>query len=156
MSEERKEAFLERWSRLKREQPAQEADKPAVADARPAAPAAPLPPVEQLKPDSDFAAFMAPKVEPALRRAALKKLFVDAHFNAPDLFEPYSADFTGGEPIPSAMLTAINEVRDTALGKPEERAAQEKPADEQPEPQAAQSAAAPEGEAKDVAGRQDA
>ncbi len=158
MSEEGKEAFLDRWSRLKRQQPANAVPQPAVPEATSAAPPAPLPPVEQLKPDSDFAPFMAPKVEPALRRAALKKLFGDAHFNVPDAFEPYSADFTQGEPIPQKMLQAINEARDAALRKPDENIAGEKPAETVArEPDArAHDAAAPEGEAKDVAGRQDA
>ncbi len=160
MSDEGKEAFLERWSRLKRQQPANAAQTPAVPEATNAAPPAPLPPVDQLKPDSDFAPFMAPKVEPALRRAALKKLFGDAHFNVPDAFEPYSADFTQGEPIPQKMLQAINEARDAALRKPDETVAGEKPAEAgagKPDaPAHAQGAAAPEGEGKDVAGRQDA
>ena len=162
MSEQSKEAFLERWSRLKREQPAKEAEKAAVPETKQRESTAPLPPVEQLKADSDFAPFMAPKVEPALRRAALKKLFGDAHFNVPDAFEPYSADFTQGEPIPQKMLQAINEARDAALRKPDENIAGEKPAEavaEEPDAPAdarAQGAAPPEGEGKDVAGRQDA
>lgn len=114
------EAFLDRWSRLKQErEKAATADAPEAparaAEVAPRADAAPaLPPLEELKPDSDFTPFMSPGVDGATRRAALKKLFADAHFNAPDAFEPYSADFTGGEPIPAQMLAAINRVRDVA------------------------------------------
>jgi len=113
---EEKEAFLDRWSRLKRDRPE---EKPVVAEPK-QEPAAPLPPVEDLKADSDFSPFMNPQVADETRRSALKKLFSDAHFNAPDLFEPYSADFTKSEPIPELMLAAINKVRDLAISGPEE------------------------------------
>lgn len=161
------EAFLDRWSRLKREQAKPDAadarPAPAAAPGAPAPAAAPLPPVDALRPDSDFTPFMAPEVAPALRRAALKKLFGDAHFNVPDPFEAYSEDYTGGEAIPEAMLKAINDVRDRALRTPEERAA-----DEAREAERAQGAAeanatgdapgarAQGGEDEDGAGRQDA
>src|SRR5437762_9827515 len=69
MSEE-KEAFLSRWSRLKREQPTEK-------QAEPETPAPVLPPVESLTPQSDYAGFMHPKVKDDLRRLALKKLFGD-------------------------------------------------------------------------------
>ena len=117
MSED-KEAFLDRWSRLKR----QEAEAPAVAAEKVEAkdePAVALPPVETLKPDSDFAPFMGPKVDGETRRAALKKLFTDAHYNEPDLFEPYSADFTVGEPIPPEMLKTLNHARKLLFDDPE-------------------------------------
>ncbi len=131
-----KEAFLSRWSRLKQEQPAEkksEVDVPAPA----------LPPVESLTPDSDFAGFMNPKVKDELRRLALKKLFVDPHFNVPDPFEPFSGDWTGGEPITPELLATLNQAR-TVLFTENEK----KPADE-PEQKA-------EGEAKqDEPGRQD-
>jgi hypothetical protein len=118
MAEEKKaEAFLSRWSRLKQEQdqlpeskPEQEADAPT------------LPPADEWTPQSDFTGFMHPKVKDALRRAALKKLFSDPHFNLPDLFEPYSGDWTVGEPIPQAMLDSLEQMK-TMLRKPPEPAA---------------------------------
>ena len=61
MAEEKKEAFLHRWSRLKHEQK----DLPVKEEA----PAPDLPPVEKLTPESDYAGFMHPKVEDALRYA---------------------------------------------------------------------------------------
>jgi hypothetical protein len=100
------EPFLSRWSRLKREKPAEE--KTAADEA----PAPALPPVESLTPESDFSGFMHPKVQDALRRVALKKLFSDPHFNVPDPFEAYSGDWTGGEPIPEEMLKTLNQARD--------------------------------------------
>jgi len=105
-----KEAFLSRWSRLKQEPPAEKT---------PESPAPVLPPVDQLTQESDFRGFMHPKVEDALRRVALKKLFSDPHFNAADPFEPFSGDWTGGEPIPEAMLASLEHMK-TMLRKPPE------------------------------------
>ena len=102
-AEEKKEAFLERWSRLKKDQK----ELPAKDET----PAPTLPPVDQLTPESDFSGFMHPKVEDALRRTALKKLFSDPHFNVPDPYEAYSGDWTGGEPIPDEMLATLNQAQ---------------------------------------------
>ena len=116
---EEKEPFLARWSRLKREKPAE-----AAASSSPPAPANPVPPVESLTPQSDFSPFMQPKVKEELRRLALKKLFRDPHFNAPDLFEPFSGDWTVSEPIAPDLLARLNQTR-TLLMTPEERKALE-------------------------------
>ena len=116
---EDKEAFLSRWSRLKKE-PAEPVEK---KDEQPA-PA--LPPVDKLTPESDFSGFMHPKVEDALRRVALKKLFSDPHFNVPDPYEAYSGDWTGGEPIPDEMLAALNQAKQLLFSeKKEEKEAKE-------------------------------
>ena len=135
MSDE-KEPFLARWSRLKREAPALKPD---------ASPAPAVPPVDKLTAESDFAAFMNPKVKDELRRLALKRLFSDPHFNVPDPFEPFSGDWTVGEPIPQELLATLNQARSVLFTEQEK-----KPADE---PVVAQRA---EGEAKpDEPGRQD-
>jgi hypothetical protein len=112
-----KEAFLSRWSRLKREQPVQKQDE---------TPAPALPPVESLTPESDFAGFMHPKVKEELRRLALKKLFSDPHFNLPDPFEAYSGDWTGGEPIPPELMATLNQARTLLFTEEEKKAADEK------------------------------
>jgi hypothetical protein len=132
---EEKEAFLSRWSRLKREQPV---EKQAV----PETPAPVLPTIESLTPESDFAGFMHPKVNDALRRLALKKLFNDPHFNVADPFEAYSGDWTVGEPITPELLATLNQARTVLFTEPEKKPEEEdKPA---------------EGEAKqDEPGRQD-
>ena len=118
MAEEKEaEAFLSRWSRLKQEQDPLPESKPVETTDTPA-----LPPADEWTPQSDFSGFMHPKVEDALRRAALKKLFSDPHFNLPDLFEPYSGDWTVGEPIPQAMLDSLEQMK-TMLRKPPEPAA---------------------------------
>ncbi len=154
MSEE-KEAFLDRWSRLKKEPPAEKPDLPEAKEE----PAPALQPVEDLKPDSDFTPFMNPKVDPATRRDALKKLFADAHYNIPDPFEAYSEDYTKSEPIPEKMLKAINRVRDVALRGEEKVVEEERLAQEaQASAEAAGSVRVevPIQEQADVAGKQDA
>ena len=157
MSEEEgsKEAFLDRWSRRKLAKP--EEQKPALQKAEAPReekrPAPPLPPIEGLTPDSDFKPFMAANVDAETRRAALKKLFADAHFNVPDPFEAYSEDYTGGEKIPVEMLKRINEA--TKLVFDDEA----KTAQASTEPTASnaptEQTAAAQPEAKDVAGKQD-
>ena len=143
---EEKEDFLRRWSRLKKQTPA---DKP-VETPKPA-----LPPIDKLTPESDFSAFMHPKVEDALRRVALKKLFRgDPHFNLPDPFEPYSRDWNIADPIPDEMLKTLNQAR-TLLLSDEEKLELAKQ-----EAAAAGQAQAPESEAQpakpDEPGKQDA
>ena len=101
------ETFLGRWSRLKREERSEEKKLPEKAEAE----APPLPPAEQLTPESDFTGFMHPKVEDALRRVALKKLFSDPHFNTPDPFEPFSGDWTVAEPISEELMKTLNQAR---------------------------------------------
>jgi len=131
-----KENFVERWSRLKRDQ--EEKSVPQQKERSDAPPL--LPPVDKLTPDSEFSPFMHPKVQDVLRRAALKKLFGDPHFNIPDPFEPYSGDWTVGEAIPDAMLATLNQARtllfsekekeQAAQQEEEQKVAEEKPEDE--------------------------
>ena len=106
-----KESFLARWSRLKREMPAPKADAPAPV----------TPPIESLTPESDFAAFMNPQVKEELKRLALKKLFSDPHFNVPDPFEPFSGDWTVGEPIPEEMLKTLAQARSVLFHEQEKK-----------------------------------
>jgi hypothetical protein len=112
------EDFLRRWARLKREKIVEDKKQPAAAPV--------LPPIDKMTPDSDFTAFMQPKVEDALRRAALKKLFSDPRFNIPDPFEAYSGDWTGGEPISAEMLATLNQAR-TLLFTEKQESRPEKP-----------------------------
>ena len=150
---EDKEAFLSRWSRLKREQAAEEQTPPVQAET----PAPALPPVETLTSESDFTGFMNPKVKDELRRVALKKLFSDAHFNVPDPFEPFSGDWTVGETITPELLATLNQTR-TLLLPPEEQEKQKQ--EPQPAEELAQGEApreVQEGESKqDEPRRQDA
>ena len=113
MQSDEKEPFLARWSRLKRETPA--------AEKKDESPAPTVPPVEKLTPESDFAAFMNPKVKDELRRLAMRKLFSDPHFNVPDPFEPYSRDWTVGEPISEELLATLNQARTVLFREPEKK-----------------------------------
>jgi len=75
---------------------------PAAADA--------LPPVDTLTFDSDFAAFMQPKVDEGTKRAALKKLFSNEHFNVMDGLDIYVGDYTQPDPMPEGMLDKLANV----------------------------------------------
>ncbi len=130
------EDFLRRWSRLKH---AQAAEKPLEKKDQPAEKKqeqpVPLPPIDKITADSDFTAFMQPKVEDALRRAALKKLFSDPRFNIPDPFEAYSGDWTGGEPISAEMLATLNQARTLLFSDKKEEVQpqpEEKPKEDEP------------------------
>jgi hypothetical protein len=115
-----KENFLGRWSRLKKEDRL-EAEKPVAQKTESQEDKAPeLPPLDKLTPQSEFSGFMHPKVGDALRRAALKKLFSDPHFNLPDPYEAYSGDWTVGEAIPDEMMATLNQAR-TLLFSEEEK-----------------------------------
>ena len=125
---EDKEAFLNRWSRLKKQQaePVEKKEEKPLPE---------LPALDKLTPESDFTGFMHPKVEDALRRAALKKLFSDPHFNVPDPYEAYSGDWTVGEPIPDEMLATLNQAKQLLFSeKKEEEAKEEVAAEEKPKP----------------------
>jgi hypothetical protein len=122
-----KQDFLRRWSRLKKEAAV---EKPAET------PKPSLPSVDNLTPESDYTGFMHPKVEDALRRVALKKLFRgDPHFNLPDPYEAYSGDWTVGEPIPPEMLATLNQAQQLLFGdkkdeeKKQDLAEESKPAE---------------------------
>jgi hypothetical protein len=119
-----KENFLGRWSRLKKEQEQLAAEKPVPQKSEAEQKPPELPPLDKLTPDSDFSGFMHPKVEDALRRAALKKLFADPHFNIPDPFEPYSRDWTVGDPIPDEMMATLNQARTLLFSDKEKEQAQ--------------------------------
>jgi len=121
---------LKRWSRRKLEaaradaepanavapvlQPADApADAPAIAPGEAAAAVAAsvpngdppaLPPVESLTIDSDFTAFLQPKVDEALKRQALKQLFRDPRFNVMDGLDVYIDDYSKPDPISPDMV----------------------------------------------------
>jgi uncharacterized protein DUF3306 len=116
VEDKKDEAFLSRWSRLKREgvpEQKEESPKPAT------------PPVDKLTPESDFTPFMHPKVEDALRRVALKKLFNDPHFNTPDPFEPFSGDWNVGEPISEELLATLNQAKQHLFTEPKPQESEE-------------------------------
>ena len=105
------EEFLSRWSRLKketREAAPLPASAPSAASAEIEETSAPeLPPIESLTKDSDYTAFFQPKVDEDVRRAALKKLFSDPHFNVMDGLDTYIDDYSKGESLPVEMLAQL-------------------------------------------------
>jgi hypothetical protein len=111
--DDNKEAFLERWSRMKQEAkeapPPQKPPEKAAVD--PKAPPPELPPVDKLTIDSDFRAFFHPKVGEDVRRAALKKLFSDPRFNVMDGLDVYIDDYSKTEPIPPAMMAGLRQAQ---------------------------------------------
>lgn len=119
------EAFLARWTRLKKEAREQHAEKPQPKPEAvdPEAPAPELPPLDELSFDSDYRAFFHPKVNEDMRRAALKKLFSDPRFNVMDGLDVYIDDYTQADPIPPEMLAGLKHAQKIlrwAEGKEEE------------------------------------
>ncbi len=66
-----------------------------------------LPPVESLTFDSDFAAFLQPKVDEALKRQALKQLFRDPRFNVMDGLDVYIDDYSKPDPISPELVRQL-------------------------------------------------
>jgi hypothetical protein len=131
---DRPASFLRRWSQRKlaaareaetapppplapeAQPPAPAPAPPSAADASPpeaaTAPAEPpLPDVASLTFDSDFTAFLAPKVDEGTRRAALRKLFADPRFNVMDGLDVYIDDYNKFEPITPDVLKQLKHVR---------------------------------------------
>jgi len=145
------EGFLRRWARLKAQpepapvdapQPQVTAVPPALQPVQqpPAAPAGaterPAPTLEdvaRLTPESDYAAFVAGGVDPAVRRLALKKLFADPNFAVMDGLDIYISDYTKASPLTDAMLASLQHapnVLDRLFGKndePDEAAGEDTP-----------------------------
>ena len=123
----RDEDFLRRWSRRKR------AAKAAPAAPAPEAPPpAELPSLDSLSFESDFKAFMHSKVEESVKRAALKKLFSDPHFNVMDGLDTYIDDYSKGETLTAEMVAALEHSKSTLLWPKEEKEEAKDPAGEQP------------------------
>jgi len=154
------DGFLHRWSRRKvqaregRQQddavppePGVDVEAPAGADPLPAGAAdAPEPPpptlddVRALTPDSDFAPFVARRVAPDVKNAALKKLFADPHYNVMDGLDTYIDDYSNMEPLPAPMLRRLASARALAMFDPADEPAGDVPAGPPPGADAAEPA----------------
>ena len=127
------EGFLSRWSR--RKAGVQLEDEPVVAPdaALPAEPSPPEPPAEappaptmddvaQLTRESDYSRFVAPNVDDGVKRAAMKKLFTDPHFNVMDGLDTYIEDYGKPDPIPESMLRRMAQAQVLGLFDDEPKA----------------------------------
>lgn len=104
------EPFLSRWSRLKSDEAARRREAPEPAPEPQPEEDAPaeeaggdageppgedeLPPLEALDENSDYSAFMSPRVSGALRKQALRKLFRSQKFNYICELDDYIDDYT--------------------------------------------------------------
>ncbi|HJV80937.1 DUF3306 domain-containing protein [Noviherbaspirillum sp.] len=117
------ERFFQRWAKRKAEfakaengkpdvHPVEDAVKPATASG--SADASMLPTMDDVKhlaADSDYSLFVAKGTDPTVRRAAMKVLFSDPHFNAMDGLDVYIGDYTRPTPLTPAMLAALQHAR---------------------------------------------
>jgi hypothetical protein len=122
---EARDGFVSRWARRKEQAragvieapppPPVEAPVPKRAEPAPVreeSAAEPLPTladVALLTRDSDYARFVASGVDDGVKRAAMKKLFSDPHYNVMDGLDTYIDDYGQPDPIPLAMLRAMNQ-----------------------------------------------
>lgn len=120
------EGFFQRWSRLKTDTAMPDAapdELPAqplaetVGASPPAANAAgdsdgqarqlTIDDVARLDAEADYSPFVARGVDQSVRRSALKKMFSDPHFNTGDGLDLYMGDYNKPDPVPAAMLAAL-------------------------------------------------
>ena len=140
MSRKDTERLLTRWSRLKRESAAgggndaktpqqgttgtrhDTSGGPSVGpDSVPTdEPLPKLPSIDELDADSDFQAFMDPRVDDDVRRAALKKLFRNPDFNICDGLDVYAEDYTKLEKLTPVMVAALRYAQRTLFDKQDE------------------------------------
>lgn len=116
------EPLVSRWSRRKleaREQALQEAAvKPAEFKPKPMPE---LLPADKLNFESDFTGFMDVRVDDAVRRIALKKLFGDPRFNITDGLDDYAEDYSALEDLSAALVDKLEHARSTLRGpKPDD------------------------------------
>lgn len=97
--------WAERKARARSEHAAAGSDPPVAAGPQAAADAVPQPPVpalpdlDALGPESDFRPFLDRRVDAALRRLALRRLFSQPAFNVGDGLDTYIDDCTAFTPL---------------------------------------------------------
>ena len=111
-----------------------------------------LPPVESLSFDSDFTGFMAPGVDPAVRRAALRKLLHDPRFNVMDGLDVYIDDYTQPSPIAPEVVRQLAHAR-YLFDPPRTRINAQGQVEDVPDDVPEAAGAAVEGEVPDAASR---
>lgn len=80
------------------------AETHVASDAAAEAPPLTLQDAQALGQDSDFKPFIARGVDPAVRNAAMKKLFADPRYNVMDRLDTYIDDYSQSDPLPLSML----------------------------------------------------
>ncbi|WP_152543591.1 DUF3306 domain-containing protein, partial [Methylibium sp. T29] len=75
-----------------------------------------------LRPGDEVSRFVARGVDEDVKRAAVKKLFTDPHYNVMDGLDIYIDDYSQPDPIPMAMLRQLNQARFMGLFAAEEAA----------------------------------
>ena len=132
------DGFLSRWARRKEEArsgvveapmpmpmpvetPMAKLGEPASVPETPAVEPLPtLADVALLTRESDYSRFVATGVDEGVKRAAMKKLFADPHFNVMDGLDTYIDDYGKPDPIPLAMLRQMNQSKVLRLFEDEE------------------------------------
>ena len=84
-------------------------EAPAVEEAPAAEPMPTMADVALLTHESDYSRFVSPGIDEGVKRAAMKKLFTDPHFNIMDGLDTYIDDYGKPDPIPLAMLRQMNQ-----------------------------------------------
>lgn len=151
MASDTGDGFVSRWARRKQQArsgvavapgpvtptppPVVEAQAAQVAVAAPvpSAPATEAAPtladVALLTRESDYSRFSASGVDEGVKRAAMKKLFADPHFNVMDGLDTYIADYGQPDPIPLAMLRRMHQSKFLRLFEDDEDGAEKPPAE---------------------------
>jgi len=107
--------------------PVAAATEPQVAEEAPVT--EPLPTmadVALLTRESDYSRFVSPGIDEGVKRAAMKKLFADPHFNVMDGLDTYIDDYGKPDPIPLSMLKQMNQSKVLRLFEVEDEADDEK------------------------------
>jgi hypothetical protein len=113
--------FFARWSKKSndaQQQSVEDIAAPSVPahDVVAPAPEAALAPLTledaaRLTPDADFSAFMARGVDEVVKRAAMKKLFSDPHFNIMDGLDTYIDDYNKFEALTPDIVATLNHAK---------------------------------------------
>ena len=155
------DGFVARWSRRKAQVRIGEAPTEPLPVPPPLAPVAapdaaaeapPLPTLEdvaKLTHDSDFSRFVLPGVDDTVKRAAMKKLFSDPHFNVMDGLDTYIDDYGIPDPIPEAILRRMTQSKFLRLFDDDPPAADSPAAVPDASPDGAAAPALPQSEAGD-------
>ena len=82
---------------------------PVVEEAPVAEPLPTMADVALLTRESDYSRFVSPGIDEGVKRAAMKKLFTNPHFNVMDGLDTYIDDYGKPDPIPLSMLKQMNQ-----------------------------------------------